>query len=254
MIAFEPIDKMTTETKKECLLNLEAIGYQIDETTILNDVSFNVGLTGGITGIIGPSGAGKSTILRLINRLISPTSGTICLNEDDYSTFSPRELRKKIGLVQQRAYLFQGTVRYNLLYGPCIWGINYTDDDLISLLTKVGLSEKYLNRDVANLSEGEKQRASLARSLANKPQILLLDEPTSALDIVSEEIIENTLISLAEEGLTIIIVTHSLEQTERITDQVLLVKKGKIVEKTATKTFFKENDKQLIKDFFKEDK
>ena len=167
--------------------------------------------------------------------------------------YTAEELRKKIGLVQQRAYLFQGTVRYNLLYGPNIWGIEYSDDDLIALLIKAGLSEKFLNRDVANLSEGEKQRASLARSLANEPQVLLLDEPTSALDIVSEEIIENTLVKLAEEGLTILIVTHSLEQTERITDQVLLVKKGKIVEKTATKVFFKENDKQLIKDFFKED-
>ncbi|MCG3219227.1 MAG: phosphate ABC transporter ATP-binding protein [Candidatus Heimdallarchaeota archaeon] len=244
---------MTSDIEKECLLNLEQISYHIDDKTILKDISFNVGLSGGITGIIGPSGAGKSTILRLINRLISPTSGTICFNEEDYSTFSPRELRKKIGLVQQRAYLFQGTVRYNLLYGPKIWGIEYSDEDLIALLIKAGLSEKFLNRDVANLSEGEKQRASLARSLANEPQVLLLDEPTSALDIVSEEIIENTLVKLAEEGLTILIVTHSLEQTERITDQVLLVKKGKIVEKTATKVFFKENDKQLIKDFFKED-
>jgi putative ABC transport system ATP-binding protein len=244
---------MISDVEKKCLLNLDKIGYSVDEKTILNDITFDVGLTGGITGIIGPSGAGKSTILRLINRLISPTSGTICFNEEDYSTFSPRELRKKIGLVQQRAYLFQGTVRYNLLYGPNIWGIEYTDDDLIALLNKVGLSDEYLNRDVANLSEGEKQRASLARTLANKPQILLLDEPTSALDIVSEEIIEQTLLSLSKEGLTMIIVTHSLEQTERITDQVLLVKKGKIVEKTPTKVFFEENDKQVIKDFFKED-
>lgn len=143
---------MTINTKKECLLNLEKINYTVEETTILDDISFELSLTGGITGIIGPSGAGKSTILRLINRLISPTSGRICFDEEDYSTFNPRELRKRIGLVQQRAYLFEGTVRYNLLYGPSIWDIDYSEEELVDLLDKVGLSAKYLEPPGAETS------------------------------------------------------------------------------------------------------
>ena len=110
---------------------------------------------------------------------------------------------------------------------------------------------KSIPQNYEGLSGGEQQRVSLARSLANEPCVLLLDEPTSSLDVVSEEIIENTLKQLAAEGMKIIIVTHSLEQTKRIADQLLFLKDGKLVEQTTCKDFFGRYSDEEIRSFFK---
>ena len=142
-------------------------------------------------------------------------------------------------------------MKSNLLYGPKIWNIEYTAEALCKLLDTVGLETDFLNRNIDGLSGGEQQRVSLARSLANNPIVLLLDEPTTALDIVSEEIIENTLKRLAADNIKIIIVTHSLEQTKRLTDQLLFLKEGQLIEKTTSKDFFKRYNEQEIRSFFK---
>jgi putative ABC transport system ATP-binding protein len=232
------------------LLCLKNISYKINSETILSNISIEIEES-GITGIIGPSGSGKSTFLRIINRLISPLEGTILFRGKKYTQFSPQQLRKKIGLVQQKPFLFSGTVKKNLLYGPQIWDLHYSNKDLINLLEKVALSAAYLEREVENLSVGEQQRVSLARSLANNPEILLLDEPTSALDIVSEEIIEDTLKNLRDEGLKIIIVTHSLNQTKRLADQLLFLKNGRIKDLISPTEFFQKYDEKTIIGFFK---
>ncbi|MBK5114631.1 MAG: ATP-binding cassette domain-containing protein [Candidatus Heimdallarchaeota archaeon] len=205
----------------------------------------------GITGIIGPSGSGKSTFLRLLNKLISPTKGIVRFKDVDIAEKESPELRKEIGMVLQRPFLFKGTVKSNLLYGPTIWKIDYTDEALCKLLDTVGLETDFLERNIDGLSGGEQQRVSLARSLANNPIVLLLDEPTTALDIVSEEIIENTLKRLAAECIKIIIVTHSLEQTKRLTDQLLFLREGQLIEKTTSKDFFKRYNDEEIHSFFK---
>ncbi|MFX0184954.1 MAG: phosphate ABC transporter ATP-binding protein [Candidatus Hodarchaeota archaeon] len=230
-----------------CLRN---VSFEIDSNQILKDISVKIDKK-GITGIIGPSGSGKTTFLRLLNRLISASTGKIILEGRDYDTIPVRELRKRIGLVQQRPYLFPETVRDNLTYGPRIWGNNISELDLEKLLEKVALPKVFLDRNVVNLSGGEQQRVSVARSLANNPEILLLDEPTSSLDIVSEEILENTIRKLSQDGIKIIIVTHSLEQTNRLTDQLLFLKDGEFKEKTSTKAFFQRYDAEEIKGFFK---
>jgi putative ABC transport system ATP-binding protein len=154
-------------------------------------------------------------------------------------------------MVQQRPFLFEGTVESNLMYGPRIWGLDYTKEELLALLGRVALDHEYLERAIEGLSGGEQQRVSFARSLANKPCVLLLDEPTSSLDLVSEEILENTLKELSKEDIKIIIVTHSLEQTKRITDRLLFLKDGKFVEKTSTQDFFDRYSDEEIRSFFK---
>ena len=227
------------------------VGFQVGDTTILDGISVEIN-SSEITGIIGPSGAGKSTFLRLLNKLISPSNGTILYKNQEIKHLSPQEIRKEIGLVQQRPFLFSGNVKDNLLYGPKIWGIIYTDKELLQLLQKVALEKQFLEKQIEGLSGGEQQRVSLARSLANKPQVLLLDEPTSSLDINSEEIIENTLKQLREEGMKIIIVTHSLEQTERLTESLLFLREGKLIEKIPTEEFFSKYDSSEIRSFFKD--
>jgi putative ABC transport system ATP-binding protein len=232
------------------LFSLEDICFNIEGKVILSKISVVID-TSGITGIIGPSGSGKSTFLRLLNKLISPTQGIVKFKDSDIANMKSQELRKEIGMVLQRPFLFKGTVKSNLLYGPKIWDIDYIDSELVELLDTVSLEADFLERDIEGLSGGEQQRVSLARSLANQPIVLLLDEPTTALDIVSEEIIENTLKQLASEGIKIIIVTHSLEQTKRLTEQLLFLKEGLLIEKTTTKDFFKRYNDQEIHSFFK---
>jgi len=232
------------------IFSLDNVCFTIEDKIILHEINVEIG-SNGITGIIGPSGSGKSTLLRLLNKLISPCKGIVRFKGKDIAEIDSHELRKEIGMVLQRPFLFKGTVKYNLLYGPKIWKIDYTDEGLYKLLDTVGLEDDFLERNVDGLSGGEQQRVSLARSLANNPIVLLLDEPTTALDIVSEEIIESTLKRLATKGIKIIIVTHSLEQTKRLTDQLLFLKEGRLIEKTTSKEFFKRYNDKEIHTFFK---
>ena len=123
-----------------------------------------------VLAITGPSGSGKTSLLRLLNRLDEPTSGTVFVEGQDYRGIEPRELRRKLGLVTQRPYLFPGTVADNLRFGPAQRGVTLGPEAIEELLTQVGLKH-YAGRDVANLSGGEAQRVSVARTLANSPLV-----------------------------------------------------------------------------------
>src|SRR5215469_15365987 len=158
---------------------------------LLTNVNFELG-RGEVLAIVGPSGAGKSTLLRLLNRLDEPTSGTIWLNGIDTLTLPPRELRRRIGMVMQRAYLFPGTVGENIAFGPKQQGRTISLGEIDSLLTRVGLMG-YASRDALTLSGGEAQRVAITRALTNDPEVLLLDEPTSALDEAARHGVEMLL-------------------------------------------------------------
>jgi putative ABC transport system ATP-binding protein len=179
--------------------------------------------------IAGPSGSGKSSLLRLLNRLDEPTSGTVFVEGKDYRSLEPRELRRKLGLVTQRPFLFPGTVAENLRFGPAQRGETMSKEAVEDLLSQVGL-KGYAQRDVANLSGGEAQRVSVARTLANTPLVLLLDEPTSALDEVAKLEVESSIQSVVRnQGLTCVVVTHDLVQASRLAERALLLNSGRIV-------------------------
>jgi putative ABC transport system ATP-binding protein len=184
---------------------------------------------GEVLGVVGPSGAGKSSFLRLLNRLDEPTGGTVLLNGQDYRDIPPRELRRRVGMVMQTAYLFPGTVSANVAFGPQQRSETLEVDQIAALLERVGLAG-YRNRDVNNLSGGEAQRVSLARALANSPDALLLDEPTSALDEKSARAIEELVLGIIRErNMTCVIVTHDMLQAARIADRTMILKAGKLV-------------------------
>jgi putative ABC transport system ATP-binding protein len=175
--------------------------------------------TGEVLAVIGPSGAGKSSFLRLLNRLDEPTGGTVLFDGQDYRTIPPRELRRRVGMMMQMAHLFAGTVAANIAFGPRQRGETLTADQVAALLERVGLPG-YQNRNVSNLSGGEAQRVSVARTLANAPDALLLDEPTSALDEASAREVEDLVLSIVRERhMACVIVTHNREQAERIADR-----------------------------------
>jgi putative ABC transport system ATP-binding protein len=163
----------------------------------------------GLTAIVGPSGAGKTTLLRLLNRLDDPDRGEVLLDGKDVRSYDVLDLRRRVQLVGQVPVPFPGTVADNV--GP----------DWQDLLPRVGLPLEVSTRPADVLSVGEAQRMCLARSLARHPEALVLDEPTSALDTASKAGIENLIRSLADDGLTVVMVTHDPRQARELADRVL---------------------------------
>jgi putative ABC transport system ATP-binding protein len=212
----------------DTILETRNLSRSVRGKLLVDNISVRV-QQGEILAVVGASGAGKSSFLRLINRLDEPTSGTVYLRGQDYKELAPRELRRRVGMVLQSAYLFPGTVAENVCYGPRQRGEELTMAEIDNLLEQVGL-EKFALRDVSHLSGGEAQRVSLARALANKPQVLLLDEPTSALDDRAEREIEALLTRvLGDQQLTALIITHDAAQAERIAGRAILINAGRLI-------------------------
>jgi len=211
------------------ILRAVRLGREVAGKTILTDISFEVA-THDRLGIVGASGSGKSSLLRLLNRLDEPTSGTVYLDGQDYRQLPPRELRRRVGMVTQRPFLFPGDVASNLRFGPAQRGNFVPGPEVARLLECVGLPE-YAAREVSVLSGGEQQRVSLARALANNPQVLLLDEPTSALDEDAKLGIEQLIQSVVrEQGLTCVLVTHDREQARRMCNRIILLEAGHLMQ------------------------
>lgn len=204
------------------------VGGETKQT--VDDVSFNF-TSDKIYSIIGPSGAGKSSLLRLLNRLDEPTSGEIIFNDKKYDEYTPCQLRCKIGYLFQTPYLFDKTVKDNLLYA----NDKLSEEEMLALLDKVQIDRAFLTKSVENLSVGEKQRIAFSRLLATKPQVILLDEPTSALDPSLTESIEQMIKEIVTaENLTAIVVTHNPEQALRLSEETLLLHNGRLIESGAT--------------------
>ncbi len=200
----------------------------IGDRVLVDHVNVDVAI-GEILAVTGPSGAGKSSFLRLVNRLDEPTAGKILIDGGDYREIDTSDLRRKVGMVMQSANLFPGSVRDNLSFGPAQSQQGLTEDEIDELLRRVGL-EGYVNNDVNTLSGGEAQRVSFARTLANKPSILLLDEPTSALDEDSGRAIEELILKVvAEQQMTCIMVTHNASQAARLARRTMYMVRGRVV-------------------------
>ncbi len=212
---------------EEPLLYTEHLSRRVKERFLVEDVNLSL-YAQEVLAVVGPSGAGKSSLLRLINRLDEPTHGTVYFHGRDYREIPPRELRRRVGMVMQFPYLFPGTVAENIRFGPRQRGVELSDADVEALLERVGLPG-YGDRDVSQLSGGEAQRVSLARTLANEPEVLLLDEPTSALDEAAKVGIEALLREILATGeFAAILVTHDLAQAGRLATRMALMEEGRI--------------------------
>jgi putative ABC transport system ATP-binding protein len=210
------------------VLRAENLGRAVPSKVLVTHATFALH-QGESLAIFGPSGSGKSSLLRLLNRLDEPTEGTVFLDELDYRQVPPPELRRRIGMVTQRPFLFPGTVADNLRFGPRQRGQDLTDAQIEDLLAGVHLSG-FAARDVANLSGGEAQRVSFARTLANHPEVLLLDEPTSALDEEAKREVEAVIQKVTrEQGIPCVLVTHDAAQATRLADRTLILEEGRIL-------------------------
>ena len=222
---------------------------------VLKDISLSV-KQGEVISIIGSSGSGKSTILRCINLLEEPSGGDIIiegksiLNDDA----AKKEMRKVVGMVFQSFNLFENmNVLKNCMIGQIkVLKRNKEEAKEIALknLKSVGM-DAYINAKPSQLSGGQKQRVAIARALSMNPKCLLFDEPTSALDpeMVSEVL--DVIKSLAKTGLTMVVVTHEMQFARDVSDRVIFVDEGLIVEQGEAKAFFKNPTKERTKDFLK---
>lgn len=209
-------------------LRAERLTRSVDGKRVVDEVSVDVA-RGEVLAVVGQSGSGKSSFLRLLNRLDEPDEGTVALDGADYRSLPPAELRRRVGMVLQAPHLFAGTVADNVRFGPAQRGETLPDDSVASLLSRLGLAG-CAGRDVSGLSGGEAQRVSLARTLANRPEVLLLDEPTSALDEGSRDEVETLVCALIREtGLTCVLVTHDPAQARRMADRAMRLDHGRVL-------------------------
>ena len=208
---------------------------------VLKGISLEVA-EGEVLCIIGPSGSGKSTLLRCLNRLEEIQSGSIAvIGENIVQTKNINKLRENIGMVFQSFNLFPNyTVLENMMLAPLeLKKMNrrQAEDTAVSLLRKVGLEDKK-NVYPYTLSGGQKQRVAIARALQMNPKIMLFDEPTSALDPEMVEEVLKVMKDLAQEGMTMVIVTHEMGFARDVADRVIFMDDGVIVEEgTASELF-----------------
>lgn len=216
---------MTTPCFQVQNLSLERNGRPV-----LCDVNMVVA-AGEIVCLLGPSGSGKSSLLRCLNRLTEPPPDTIFLDGQDITMMDVLALRRRLGMVFQKPALFPGTVADNIAYGPQLDGRTLTTDDIADLLALADMPSDFAQRPISELSGGEAQRVSIARTLANHPDSLLLDEPTSALDPAMRRHVRETIGKLRQElGLTVIWVTHYMEEVLEVADRVYLLLDGRIAD------------------------
>ena len=178
------------------------------------------------TAVVGPSGAGKSTLLRLLNRMDDASTGEVLFHGRPIASYDVLDLRRRVGLVAQVPVLLCDTVREELR----VAAPDLDDAEARRLLRDVALDESFLDRETTSLSGGEAQRVCLARALTVHPEVLLLDEPTSALDAFAARAVEQVLARLREHGLTTVLVSHDLEQAQRLADDVVVVVGGTVAD------------------------
>ncbi|ATO32712.1 Glutamine transport ATP-binding protein GlnQ [Dickeya dianthicola] len=216
------------------MIEFKNVSKHYGQTQVLHDINLNIN-QGEVVVIIGPSGSGKSTLLRCINKLEEISRGELVV--DGLTVNDPkvdeRLIRQEAGMVFQQFYLFPHlTALENVAFGPTrVRGASKADAEKLAreLLGKVGLAER-AHHYPSELSGGQQQRVAIARALAVKPKLMLFDEPTSALDPELRHEVLNVMKDLAEEGMTMVIVTHEVGFARKVASRLIFIDKGRIAE------------------------
>ena len=220
---------------------LDNVSYTYQEGTpfasaALSDVNLSIE-DGSYTAIIGHTGSGKSTILQLLNGLLVPTKGSVRVFDTLITSTSVnkqiRQIRKQVGLVFQFAenQIFEETVLKDVAFGPQNFGVSVEDAEAIARekLALVGIDESLFERSPFELSGGQMRRVAIAGILAMEPKILVLDEPTAGLDPIGRKELMTLFKKLHQDGITIVLVTHLMDDVAEFADQVYVMEKGKLV-------------------------
>lgn len=235
------------------MIDVEHLSKSFGSHLVLNDISEHI-QEGEKVVIIGPSGSGKSTFLRCLNLLEEPSAGTITF--DGAVITDPKvnidAIRRQMGMVFQHFNLFPNmTIRRNITLAPVrtkLMDQTEADDTATALLRRVGLEEK-ADAYPAQLSGGQKQRIAIVRALAMKPKLMLFDEPTSALDPEMVGEVLEVMKELAQEGMTMVVVTHEMGFAREVGTRVLFMDGGRILEQNEPKAFFANPREERTQEF-----
>ena len=235
------------------MIKIEHLYKNYGKVEVLKDISVEI-KKGEVIAIIGPSGSGKSTFLRCLNKLEEPTKGNIYIKEHNLMDRNTNinKIREKVGMVFQHFNLFpHKTVLENLTIAPLKVknaNLDEINKKAMKLLEKVGLANK-AEAYPDQLSGGQKQRIAIARTLAMDPEVILFDEPTSALDPEMIKEVLDVMKSLADEGMTMIIVTHEMGFAKNVADRVFFMDKGNILEDDTPEVIFNNPKHERTKEF-----
>ena len=218
-------------------------------STALSDVSLTI-KDGSYTALIGHTGSGKSTILQLLNGLLVPTDGEVRVFDTLITSTSVnkeiRQIRKQVGLVFQFAenQIFEETVLKDVAFGPQNFGVSREEAETIARekLALVGIDESLFERSPFELSGGQMRRVAIAGILAMEPRILVLDEPTAGLDPIGRKELMNLFKKLHQDGITIVLVTHLMDDVAEYADQVYVMEKGRLVKSGEPSFIFQDID------------
>lgn len=241
-------------------IKVEDFNFYYGEKKALDNINLQIEER-KITALIGPSGCGKSTFLRSLNRMNDfindvKYEGKIFINNSDIlsENIDIIELRKSVGMVFQKANVFPKSIYENVIYGPKRYGIkdkNKLDEIVESSLKRAALWNEVkdvLNKSAFRLSGGQQQRLCIARTLASKPDVILMDEPTSALDPISTLKIEELMEEL-KENYTVVVVTHNMEQAARTSDYTAFFLNGQLIEMDITNNIFSNPKNKKTEDY-----
>ncbi len=234
-------------------LQVAGLHLALSGQTILPDISFSL-CTHGITTLIGPSGAGKSTLLRCLNQLYDGWQGEMRIAGHDARRWpqGADALRRQIALIAQKPAVFPCSIEQNVVFGlPKRQRKAFSASQIEQVLQQAALWDEVKNRldaPAQTLSIGQQQRLCIARALALSPALLLLDEPTASLDPHSKQIIETSLLQLAE-NMPVLCVTHDIEQAQRLGGQVVFICDGRIIEIAAADDFFSHPERLESREF-----
>jgi len=234
------------------MISFENITKKYKDKTVLKKISFEIE-KGKLVVLIGESGCGKTTTLKMINRLIKPTSGKIYINGEDISTKDMIQLRRNMGYVIQQTGLFPHmTVKENI---QIISKVEKRDPEQIEkktleMMDMVGLDYSFLDRYPTELSGGQQQRIGVARAFATDPDIILMDEPFSALDPITRIGLQDELIELQEKlKKTIVFVTHDMDEAIKIADLICIMKDGEILQYDTPENILKNPSNEFVSQF-----
>ncbi len=233
------------------MIKIENLHKSFGKHEVLKGIDLDIAAK-EVVVIIGPSGSGKSTLLRCMNYLEEPTEGTVTIDGVTLKGSNLNKVREDVGMVFQRFNLFPHmTVLENVTLAP-IKVKKIAKEEAVStaknLLQRVGLADK-ANTYPEQLSGGQQQRVAIARALAMKPKVMLFDEPTSALDPEMVQEVLDVMKGLAEEGMTMVIVTHEMGFAREVGDRLLFVDDGRIIEQGNPKDIFENPKEERTKNF-----
>ncbi|WP_273758811.1 amino acid ABC transporter ATP-binding protein [Bartonella sp. AU55XJBT] len=244
----------STSPSKNSVISIQNLNKWYGNFQVLHDINFDV-QAGEHIVICGPSGSGKSTLIRCINQLEQAQKGSICIHNVDINTApiqQQRNVLRKIGMVFQNFNLFPHmSVLQNCILAPMtVQGLSnqQAKERAIRYLTRVGI-EKHCEKYPLQLSGGQQQRVAIARALCMEPEVMLFDEPTSALDPESVGEVLEVIAQLADTGITMLCVTHEMGFAKKVSERILFLENGKIVEDTASDKFFTNPKSQRACDF-----